>query len=142
MCWRDIDIEPFLSANSGAAAGGIAFFITYIPNFFIQMRYQDVNGPTKWATSILHNVAMSYGCTQIAAYEGAGTCCHFLIDMDITICALLCRGSSASSVWSIRFIYIYIPGCITRTDATTRSTKSANTLPQQNKESVRHVYNS
>jgi hypothetical protein len=31
-----------ISANSGAAAGGILFFLTYIPYMFLQPRYADV----------------------------------------------------------------------------------------------------
>ena len=102
----DINTDPSLSANSGAAAGGILFFITYIPNFFIQMRYQDINGPTKWASSILHNVAMSYGCTQIAAYEGAGTRAIILMAY-VHDCFVLCFVVVSWSVSVIHVIYLH-----------------------------------
>lgn len=62
----------FSKANSGAAAGGIIFFATYIPYFFLSSEYQDLNKGIKFASSLLHNLAMAYGCTLYSIYEGTG----------------------------------------------------------------------
>lgn len=62
---------PF-PANSGAAAGGILFFVTYIPYFFIQPRYQTMTWGQKIFTSLISNVAMAYGGQVIGMFEGTG----------------------------------------------------------------------
>ena len=62
----------FISANSGAAAGGILFFLTYIPYFFLQPRYQTLTWGQKMASCLISNVGMAYGGQLIGMYEGAG----------------------------------------------------------------------
>ncbi|CAD5114243.1 DgyrCDS3384 [Dimorphilus gyrociliatus] len=62
----------FTKANSGAAAGGIIFFATYIPYFFLSSEYQTLNKGIKFASSLFHNLAMGYGCTLFSIYEGTG----------------------------------------------------------------------
>jgi hypothetical protein len=59
-------------ANTGAAAGGILFLLTYLPYVFIQFRYYDMSTGEKMASALLHNVAMCYGCYQISLAEGRG----------------------------------------------------------------------
>ncbi|XP_053391292.1 phospholipid-transporting ATPase ABCA3-like [Mercenaria mercenaria] len=63
----------FKKANSGAAAGGIFHFLTYIPYFFIQPRYETMTLPQKILTSLIPNTAMAYGGQIIGMYEGTGT---------------------------------------------------------------------
>ncbi|KAL3876097.1 hypothetical protein ACJMK2_033975 [Sinanodonta woodiana] len=62
----------FSTANAGSAAGGILFFITYIPYFFLQPRYETLTWGQKVATSLLSNVAMAYGGQIIGMFEGTG----------------------------------------------------------------------
>jgi len=59
-------------ANSAAAAGGILFFISYIPYVFLQPRYDTLTWPVKIASCLLLNVAMSLGCQVIGMAEGTG----------------------------------------------------------------------
>ena len=60
------------TANSGAAAGGIMFFVTYIPYYFLQPRYQTLTWIQKILTSLIFNVGMAYGGQIIGMYEGTG----------------------------------------------------------------------
>lgn len=62
----------FVTANSGAAAGGVLFFITYIPYVFINPRYSTLSWWGKVACCLLNNVAMSMGARIISMYEGIG----------------------------------------------------------------------
>ncbi|KAH3872038.1 phospholipid-transporting ATPase ABCA3-like isoform X2 [Dreissena polymorpha] len=62
----------FSKANSGAAAGGILFFVTYIPYFFIQPRYATFTWGQKLVSSLVSNVAMAYGGQIIGMFEGTG----------------------------------------------------------------------
>ena len=59
-------------ANSAAAAGGILFFITYLPYLFLQPRYDTLSWPVKMVCCLLSNVAMSLGCEVIGMFEGTG----------------------------------------------------------------------
>ena len=61
-----------ITANSGAAAGGILFFVSYIPYVFLQRRYMMLSTGTKLSTCLLSNVAMSYGAQIIGMFEGTG----------------------------------------------------------------------
>ena len=61
-----------ITANSGAAAGGILFFVTYIPYFFLQPRYQTLTWAQKILSSLIFNVGMAYGGQIIGMYEGTG----------------------------------------------------------------------
>ena len=69
---KDNHFMFYITANSGAAAGGILFFITYIPYFFLQPRYQTMTFAQKIFSSFLSNVAMAYGGQVIGMYEGIG----------------------------------------------------------------------
>ncbi|XP_048758710.2 phospholipid-transporting ATPase ABCA3-like isoform X2 [Ostrea edulis] len=62
----------FSKANSGAAAGGIIFFLSYIPYLFIQQRYATLSWGAKIASSLVSNIAMSYGGQVIGMFEGTG----------------------------------------------------------------------
>jgi len=59
-------------ANSAAAAGGILFFVTYLPYLFLQPRYDTLSWPVKMVCCLLSNVAMSLGCEVIGMFEGTG----------------------------------------------------------------------
>jgi len=59
-------------ANSAAAAGGIIFFITYIPYSFLQPRYSTLSWPVKMASCLLSNVGIALGCQVIGMFEGTG----------------------------------------------------------------------
>ncbi|XP_013411172.1 ATP-binding cassette sub-family A member 3 isoform X2 [Lingula anatina] len=62
----------FKKANSAAAAGGILFFLTYVPYSFIQPRYGTMNLTEKVASCLIFNVGMSFGGQLIGMFEGAG----------------------------------------------------------------------
>ncbi|XP_069124776.1 phospholipid-transporting ATPase ABCA3-like [Argopecten irradians] len=63
----------FKKANSGAAAGGILFFISYIPYFFLEPRYNTFTWGQKIAACVVSNIAMAYGGAVIGMFEGTGT---------------------------------------------------------------------
>ena len=75
-CWKVryhiVIFHPSIPANSAAAAGGILFVIAYIPYFFLQPRYDSLSWSTKMATSVISNVAMSFGAQIIGMFEGTG----------------------------------------------------------------------
>ncbi|CAD5112606.1 DgyrCDS1819 [Dimorphilus gyrociliatus] len=62
----------FSKASSGAAAGAVLFLASYVPYFFFQNQYETLSNGVKFGTSIFHNVAMAFGCMQIALFEGTG----------------------------------------------------------------------
>ncbi|XP_071106304.1 phospholipid-transporting ATPase ABCA3-like [Haliotis cracherodii] len=63
----------FKKANSAAAAGGILFFCSYIPYFFIQNRYDTMTWGEKMAACIDFQVAMAFGGQVIGMFEGIGS---------------------------------------------------------------------
>ncbi|ESO83918.1 hypothetical protein LOTGIDRAFT_229502 [Lottia gigantea] len=63
----------FSKANSGAAAGGILFFVSYIPYFFLTSRYQNMSWTAKIAACLDFNTAMALGGQVIGMFEGTGT---------------------------------------------------------------------
>ncbi|XP_064606780.1 phospholipid-transporting ATPase ABCA3-like [Liolophura sinensis] len=62
----------FSKAIAGAATAGILFFLTYVPYFFLQMRYEYMTTSQKIAACILPNIAMAFGSNIIGLYEGTG----------------------------------------------------------------------
>ncbi|KAL3853225.1 hypothetical protein ACJMK2_016781 [Sinanodonta woodiana] len=62
----------FKKANSAAFAGGILFFLTYFPFFFLTDRYEDMSQGEKMAACLLSNIALAFGCNTIAIHEGTG----------------------------------------------------------------------
>ena len=62
----------FSKANIAAAAGGIIWFISYIPYFFVAPNYDTMSLEAKTASCLLSNVAMSLGAQLIGKYEGTG----------------------------------------------------------------------
>lgn len=63
----------FSKANIAAAAGGIIWFVNYIPYFFVAQNYDTMSLGAKAASCLLSNVAMSLGAQLIGQFEGAGT---------------------------------------------------------------------
>ncbi|CAH1794818.1 unnamed protein product [Owenia fusiformis] len=63
----------FSKANSAAAAGGILFFISYIPYFFLQPRYDTLPLYVKLIFCLIPNVAMAFGGQVIGMFEGTGS---------------------------------------------------------------------
>ena len=66
--------SAYVSANSGAAAGGILFFCTYIPYFFIQPQYHKLGEVSKILACLDFNMAMAFGAQVISMFEGTGLC--------------------------------------------------------------------
>lgn len=67
-------ISTFFSrANVAAAGGGITWFLSYIPYFFLAMYYNLLNTPQKTASCLDFNVAMAFGASLIGNFEGQGT---------------------------------------------------------------------
>ena len=88
----------FFPANSGAAAGGILFFVTYIPYFFLQPRYQTLTWAQKILSSLIFNVGMAYGGQIIGMYEGTGELTLKLPITTIVICFVIC-------LWFLKVIF-------------------------------------
>lgn len=62
----------FTKASTGAAAGGIIWFCSYIPYLFVAPRYDTMSVNTKQAVCSLSTVAMSIGANIISEFEGRG----------------------------------------------------------------------
>lgn len=62
----------FQRAVWGAAGGGIFWFISYTPYFFVQQEYDTLSLNAKVGTSVFFNVAMAYGAQLIGNFEGQG----------------------------------------------------------------------
>ncbi|XP_064415233.1 phospholipid-transporting ATPase ABCA3 isoform X1 [Latimeria chalumnae] len=63
----------FSRANVAAAAGGFLYFFSYIPYFFISLRYDLMSHAQKVASCLISNVGMAMGGQLIGMYEGKGT---------------------------------------------------------------------
>ncbi|XP_070581084.1 phospholipid-transporting ATPase ABCA3-like isoform X2 [Ptychodera flava] len=62
----------FSVANTGAAAGGVIWFLTYVPYMFIQPRYENLSHGEKLSACLLSNTAMCMGAQLIGMFEGTG----------------------------------------------------------------------
>nr|XP_014347243.1 PREDICTED: ATP-binding cassette sub-family A member 3 [Latimeria chalumnae] len=62
----------FSRANVAAAAGGFLYFFSYIPYFFISLRYDLMSHAQKVASCLISNVGMAMGGQLIGMYEGKG----------------------------------------------------------------------
>ena len=63
----------FYRANIAAAAGGILWFVTYIPYFFLAQSYNEMSRSSRIAACLDFNVAMAYGSFLIGQWEGEGS---------------------------------------------------------------------
>lgn len=59
-------------ANSAATAGGIIWFASYMPYFYLSFKYSTLTMTDKILASLLCNMAMAFGAMQIYISEGAG----------------------------------------------------------------------
>ncbi|XP_041350182.1 phospholipid-transporting ATPase ABCA3-like [Gigantopelta aegis] len=59
-------------ANVAAAVSGIFFFLAYLPWFFLKAQYEDMTQTAKLGTSVVFNMAMTFGLVSIGLYEGTG----------------------------------------------------------------------
>ncbi|EDV28384.1 uncharacterized protein TRIADDRAFT_49936 [Trichoplax adhaerens] len=62
----------FYRSNIAAAAGGILWFLNYVPFFFITFYYSSYSINQKLGASLLSNVGMALGATVIGKLEGQG----------------------------------------------------------------------
>lgn len=62
----------FTRAVWGAAAGGIVWFFTYVPYYFLSQRYDTLNLASKLIPSIFINTNMAFGAQIIGSFEGSG----------------------------------------------------------------------
>eukprot|EP01147_Barroeca_monosierra_P008644 gene8644-1051_t len=62
----------FSKASTGAAAGGIIWFCTYVPYMFIGPRYPTMSFSTKQASCFVSTTAMAIGAQLISEFEGRG----------------------------------------------------------------------
>lgn len=67
----------FSKANTAAAIGGAAFFITYTPYLFLRNQYDTINLSTKLLSCLGSNTAMSLGFQLIIRHEGTGEGAQF-----------------------------------------------------------------
>lgn len=62
----------FSKANIAAAAGGLIFFILYLPYPFLVLWEEKLTVHQKAGNSLLSNVAFGFGCSYFARYEEDG----------------------------------------------------------------------
>lgn len=67
----------FSKANTAAAIGGAAFFLTYTPFLFLNNQYDELSLGTKLLASLGSNTAMSLGFQLIIRHEGTGEGAQF-----------------------------------------------------------------
>ncbi|RWS28570.1 ATP-binding cassette sub-family A member 7-like protein [Leptotrombidium deliense] len=63
----------FSKANMAAAAGGIIFFMTYLPYPFLVLWEEKLTGYEKMLSCLIPNVAFGFGCSYLAHFEEHGT---------------------------------------------------------------------
>ena len=63
----------FSKANIAAAAGGIIWYLSYTPYYFISQSYDNMNLAEKLVSCLLSNVAMGMGAQLVGKFEGIGT---------------------------------------------------------------------
>ena len=70
-----------LTASAGAAAGGILYFVSYLPFTFIgaERRYPDVTANAKFGISLVPTLAMTIGCKNLAQFESTGVLRFYLL---------------------------------------------------------------
>ncbi|CAG2244712.1 ABCA3 [Mytilus edulis] len=68
------DIYCIAGTNTGLFAGGMIYFLTYFPYFFLNNddQYGAMTLAQKVMACLLGNVAMAFGVKTVAAYEGTG----------------------------------------------------------------------
>lgn len=85
LIWQlryNVDGIIIFVANSSAAAGGIIFFLSYLPFSFISPRYGTLSAMTKLVSCLDLNMAMSLGMVVIGKFEGTG---KLSLDEEVTL---------------------------------------------------------
>jgi len=69
-----------LAASAGAAAGGIIYFVSYLPFTFFggDTQYADLSANDKFGISLVPTLAMAIGCKNLAQFESLGTLRFYL----------------------------------------------------------------
>ncbi|XP_065332368.1 ATP-binding cassette sub-family A member 7-like isoform X3 [Cloeon dipterum] len=67
----------FSKANLAAAAGGIIFFIMYLPYAFTVLWEETMSGVVKTLVCLISNVAFGYGCSYLSFFEETGIGAHW-----------------------------------------------------------------
>ena len=62
----------FKKSNNAAAGSGIIFFISYMPNIIVSLRYEMISLPGKIFLAFFNNLAMSMGVQLIGIFEAKG----------------------------------------------------------------------
>lgn len=60
----------FSKASTAAAGGGIIWYVTFIPFFFISQNYDQMSLSLKTVTCLIPNLGMSLGSIVIGKFEG------------------------------------------------------------------------
>lgn len=67
----------FSKASTAAAGGGIIWYISFIPFFFISQSYEDMSQSLKTACCLIPNLGMSLGAMVMGKFEGTGIGVHW-----------------------------------------------------------------
>ncbi|XP_059473610.1 ATP-binding cassette sub-family A member 7-like isoform X2 [Neocloeon triangulifer] len=67
----------FSKANLAAAAGGIIFFVMYLPYSFTVLWEEKMSGVVKGLVCLISNVAFGYGCSYLSFFEETGIGAHW-----------------------------------------------------------------
>ncbi|ODN00384.1 ATP-binding cassette sub-family A member 2 [Orchesella cincta] len=72
ICFSFLVSTFFSRANSSAAAGGVIFFISYLPYQMMLVWEEQLKWFETLAGCLISNVAFGFGCTYLARYEEDG----------------------------------------------------------------------
>jgi len=67
----------FKKSSQAATGSGIIYFVTYMPNIFISLRYEQFSIVDKILFGFVNNLAMSMGIQLVGIFEGLGTGINF-----------------------------------------------------------------
>ena len=67
----------FSKASTAAAGGGIIWYVSFIPYFFIVQSYEDMSLSLKAISCLIPNLGMSLGSMVIGKFEGTGIGVHW-----------------------------------------------------------------
>ncbi|XP_028395322.1 ATP-binding cassette sub-family A member 3-like [Dendronephthya gigantea] len=87
----------FSKASTAAAGGGILWYLTFIPFFFIAQSYDEMSLSLKAATCLIPNLGMALGSIVIGKFEGTGIGVHW---------DNLSKGASVDDDFSLGIVFI------------------------------------
>ena len=67
----------FSKASNAAAGGGIIWYVSFIPFFFIMQSYDSMSDSLKTAACLIPNLAMGLGSIVTGKFEGTGIGIHW-----------------------------------------------------------------